>query len=227
MRPWISEETEGFSGTSVSSGISGAAGSSGGTVSVTSVEPVGKGKARVSFDNGTSCLLYRGEMRSFAIHETAVLTELQYESLLRDVVGKRAKKRAMHLLEQMDRTEEQLRSKLLRSEYPQKCVEEAIDYVKAYHYLDDYRYACNFIRCFQEKYSRRQLQMKLQQKGVARDLIERALEETYESDESEQILALLAKRHYDPEQADEGERRRMYQYLLRRGFSSSIVLKNL
>jgi regulatory protein len=227
MKMWISEGNDGFSGTSASSGIPGATETFGGTISVTSVEPVGKGKARVSFDNGTSCLLYRGEMRSFAIHESAVLTESQYEALFRDVVGKRAKKRAMHLLEQMDRTEEQLRSKLLRSEYPQKCVEEAIDYVKAYHYLDDYRYACNFIRCYQEKHSRRQLQMKLQQKGVARNLIERALEETYESDESAQILALLEKRHYDPERADDGERRRMYQYLLRRGFSSSDVLKKL
>jgi regulatory protein len=200
---------------------------SGNPVVVVSIEPVGKGKVRVTFDNGTSCLLYRGEMRAFAIHESAELSETQYESFFRDVIGKRAKKRAMHLLEQMDRTEEQLRRKLLLNEYPPSCVDDAIDYVKAYHYLDDYRYACNFIRYSQERHSRQQLKLKLLQKGVARELIDRAMEEEYESDESEQIRALLKKRRYDPEHADENERRRTYQFLLRRGFASSDILKLL
>jgi regulatory protein len=200
---------------------------SGNPVVVVSAEPVGKGKVRVSFDNGTACLLYRGEMRSFMIHESAVLSESQYEALFRDVVGKRAKKRAMHLLEQMDRTEEQLRRKLLLNDYPPSCVDDAIDYVKAYHYLDDYRYACNFIRFSQQKHSRQQLKLKLLQKGVARELIDRALEEEYESDESAQIKTLLQKRRYDPEHADENERRRTYQFLLRRGFSSNDILKLL
>ena len=150
------------------------------------------------------------------------------------MVGKRAKKRAMHLLERMDRTEKQLRDKLEDGKYPQVCIDEAIAYVRKYHYIDDmryarnyisYRYACTFIRYSQEKMSRLQLKMKLTQKGVPRDVIEKALEEEYSGEESAQIARLLEKRKFVAEEADEREFQRTYQYLLRRGFRSSDILK--
>lgn len=137
----------------------------------------------------------------------------------------RVKKRALHILERMDRTEQELRMKLTQSEYPEEYIEKAIAYVKSYHYLDDYRYACTYIRYHQDKMSRTQLKMKLLQKGISRDLLGEAMEETYEADECEQIVALLNKRkskHTGDEQKDFN---RDYQYLLRRGFSSHDILK--
>jgi regulatory protein len=142
-----------------------------------------------------------------------------------EVVGKRAKKRALHLLEQMDRTEHQLRQKLVRGGYPQSCIDGAVDYVKSYHYLDDYRYACTFVRCSQERMSRLRMKQKLTEKGIARDLIERAIDETCESVETDQIARLLQKRHFNADGTDEKEFRRTYQYLLRRGYSGSEVLR--
>jgi regulatory protein len=195
------------------------------SIEILQVEPLGKGKSRVTFDNGTVCLLYRSELRSFSIHEGEQLTEEKYEQLLSEVIGKRAKKRAMHLLERMDCTEKQLRKKLLLNEYPESCVEAAIAYVKSFHYLDDYRYACNFVRYANERLSRGQLMQKLLSKGVSKDLIEAALEEEYQADELEQIQKLLIKRNYSSGQNDQKEMRRTYQFLLRRGFQSNDILK--
>ena len=65
------------------------------------------------------------------------------------------------------------------------------------------------------------------QKGISREIIELALEEGYVSDESKQIQALLEKKHYNPETKDEGEFRRIYQYLMRRGFRSSDILREM
>ena len=141
------------------------------------------------------------------------------------MVGKRAKKRAMHLLERMDRTEKQLRDKLEDGKYPQVCIDEAVAYGRKYQYIDDYRYACTFIRYSQEKMSRLQLKMKLAQKGVPRDLIDRALEEKYSGEESVQIARLLEKRKFVAKEADEREFQRTYQYLLRRGFRSGDILR--
>ncbi len=194
-------------------------------IEILQLEPLGKGKNRVTFDNGTVCLMYRDEVRNFSIQEGGYVTEEAFEKLLSEVIGKRAKKRAMYILEQRDRTEKQLREKLLSSEYPPSCIEEAIAYVKTFHYLDDYRYACNFVRYSGERMSRGQLRQKLLVKGVPADLAESAIEEEYQADELEQIRKLLQKRSYGTGQNDQKEIRKTYQFLLRRGFKSSDILK--
>lgn len=192
---------------------------------VKEIEAVGKGRYRVKFDTGVTCLLYRKEMSSFSIEKGKEITAQQYQELLEEVVGKRAKKRALHLLEQMDRTEKQLRDKLLANEYPQSCIDGAIAYVKGFHYLDDSRYASNYVRFSQEKMSRVQMKQKLMQKGIASSVIADAIEEAYVADEMEQIMALLRKRKFVPEESDEKEFQRTYQYVMRRGFKSSDILK--
>ena len=47
----------------------------------------------------------------YSIMEGAFISEADYEKLITEVVEKRAKKRALHLLEQMDRSERKLRGK--------------------------------------------------------------------------------------------------------------------
>ena len=59
-------------------------------------------------------------------------------------LAKRAKHRALYLLERADRTEQELRSKLEKT-YEPEIVEEAIAYVRQYHYIDDKRYAVNYL----------------------------------------------------------------------------------
>ena len=139
----------------------------------------------------------------------------------------RAKKRALYLLERMDRTEYQLREKLRASEYPEDVIEEAIEYVKSFHYIDDERYAENFTRYKKGNMSRQQIKQKLISKGVSKDIITNALEEEYDMDESIHIRNLLEKKHFSYETSDEGEFRRIYNYLLRRGFRSSDILKEM
>lgn len=139
----------------------------------------------------------------------------------------RAKKRALYLLERMDRTEQQLREKLKSSDYPEEVIEEAIEYVKSFHYLDDERYAENFTRYKKENMSRQQIKQKLMLKGVSKDIIQNAIEEEYDVDESIHIRNILEKKHFSYETADEGEFRRVYSYLLRRGFRSNDILKEM
>ncbi len=197
------------------------------SIQVTCVEHLQKGKYKVSLDTGENFILYRGEMRGLGLCVGDVLTEEVYRHILTDIIGKRAKKRALYLLEKMDRTENQLREKLAASEYPRECIDEAIAYVYKFHYLDDLRYARNYIRTGQERLSRQQLKQKLMGKGVSSYDIEQALEEEYVGDESAQICKLLQKKHYAGEGRDTAEYRKTYQYLLRRGFRSSDILKEM
>lgn len=197
-------------------------------VTVVSIGQLSGGKRRLQLDNGEIWVLYRGELRECALSEGTRLSLAQYEQIRHEVIGKRAKKRAMHLLEKMDRTEQALRKKLLEGEYPEDLVEEAIAYVKSFHYLDDERYADCYVRLHGESKSRGKLLMELQQKGVDRELADRVLEQYEEArDETQMIRLLLQKRHYDPKTATVQEQRRMYGYLVRRGFQSTDIRRLL
>ena len=193
-------------------------------VQVTSVIPLEKGKARIRFEDGSEVILYKGEIRKLGIQEGCVITDEVYHKIIDEILGQRAIKRAMHLLEKQDRTERQLYDKLKENGYPEVCIESAISYVKRYHYIDDFRYASAYIRYRQAKKSRQKLKLELQAKGIARDVIEEALEEEYVSDDQKKILELLQKRRYSFENADTAEQRKNYQFLLRRGFQSSDIL---
>lgn len=195
------------------------------TYQVVSVVPQDKKKLRICLDNGESFILYKGEAAKLSLFEKEVFDDGKYQQIMTEILGKRATKRAMHLLEQQERTEKQLRDKLQQNGYPERCIEQAIAYVKSYHYVDDYRYATVYIRYHQEKESRQKLTQKLMTRGISREIIQQALEEEFVADECAQIKELLRKRHFDPDSADEATRRKTTQFLMRKGFKSRDIFR--
>lgn len=94
-----------------------------------------------------------------------------------------AKKKAMSLLKYMDRTEWQLRDKLAAKGFSEEAVEGAVDYVKSFRYLDDYRYAVHFVELHYEQRSRQRMRQDLYQRHVPEEYIDLALESICENDD--------------------------------------------
>ncbi len=125
----------------------------------------------------------------------------------------------------MDRTEAQIRQKLLDAEFEPELAEQAIGYVKGFGYLDDERYTRNYIECRRERKSRRELERELQyRKGVSPELIRKVYEELEPVDERVLIRRELKKKHYVPGEADAPQRRRIMASLVRRGFETGDIL---
>ena len=141
----------------------------------------------------------------------------EYESI-EDMI-KDARKRALSILERRDKTTKELINKLTEDGYPSSVVDNAIEYVKSYHYLDDMRYAENYIRYHKNQKSKTAVKLYLKDKGVDPEAIDAAIEKEYDNDEKEMIKELLKKRHYNPNTADYKEKNRMLAYCMRRGFS--------
>lgn len=140
---------------------------------------------------------------------------------------KRARHRALHILERSDRTEQELRAKLEQT-YEPAAVEDAVAYVKKYHYLDDMRYAVNYLNSRGRVKSRRQVEQELlYKKGIAKETLEEALLEAEPQDEREQIRRWMEKKQIQPETASREELRRFYLFLMRRGFRSEDILSEL
>lgn len=194
---------------------------------VTQIEEMSKSRVRVYIDEEFAFVLYKGELRSFHIREGEEIDRESYREILTQLLPKRAKLRAMNLLKSREYTVKQLQDKLRTGGYPEAIVEEALEYVAGFHYTDDLRYAVSFIQGQAERRSRRRIEQDLLGRGIDRDTLEEAWsqweEQGGEQNEQEMIRALLAKKGFDPNEADLKERQRMYGFLMRKGFSAEQV----
>ena len=195
---------------------------------VTEIMELDKKRIRIFLEGGNSFVLYRGEGRKYHLQEGSQLSQEQYEEICSEILTKRARRRTMHLLEKMDRTESQLRVKLQQGFYPEDIIEDAIGYVKSFHYLDDLRYAQNYVRNQREKKSQRKIWAELVGKGSEKETAAQALEEEYQQEkEQDLILKWIEKKNYFSETADWKEKQRMYQFLMRKGFQPDDILHAL
>ena len=186
---------------------------------VTKVEPVTKTKYKVFLDDQFAFVLYKGELSRYGIRDGAELEEETRQKIWDEVIVKRARARAMHLLEDMDRTEAALREKLKQGLYPEAAIESAVQYVKSFHYIDDLRYAERFIESRKSVKSRKEIYALLRGKGVAIDKIETAFEECYQDDsEKAAIQQLIQKKRVNLAQPNPAEIQKLYGYLSRKGF---------
>ena len=141
-----------------------------------------------------------------------------------DDMQKQAKKKALRLLEQMDRTEEELRLKLRQKGFTEQATEAAIDYVKSFRYIDDVSYAERFVQSRQKQKSRKEIYMTLCQKGIEREIIEHALELCYaEYSEVDTIQNILDKKRVSVSECSTADKQKFYNYLARRGFKSEDI----
>ena len=169
--------------------------------------------------------LYPAEIRHYEIEEEGEISREAYEEILIETLIPRAKKRAMHLLTRQDRTKKGLSDKLFEGGYPAEAVEAAISYVESYHYIDDERYAQNYVFFHKGEKSKKRLLYDLLSRGVAEETAESAISEMEEEDGEGEgsdvalIRKLVKKKRYEPEEADVKAQAKMYRYLASRGFS--------
>ncbi len=194
---------------------------------IEAIDATQNNKNKVHLSNGVDFTLYKGELRKLQLQEGEELSDALYETILQEILNPRARRRAMHLLEKMDRSTKQLERKLREGGYPEEAIAEAIAYVKGYHYLDDARLARSHIRFYQESRSRMRMTQDLLKKGIDRELIDACMEEELEQSQTELIQKLLRKKGYDSENATREERAKIYRFLLQRGFSSSDISRVL
>ena len=186
---------------------------------ITKIEPVTKTKYRIYIDEQFAFVLYKGELSRFRLKEESEVTEETIHTIKNDILIKRAKLRAMHLLNAMARTEAQLKQKLLQGGYPEDVVDAAIAYVKSFGYINDEAYVSNFIETRYNKKSKREIKALLSQKGIDAELAERMLESSYEEhSDRDAIQEIVQKKRWNVEEMDDKTKQKAYAYLMRKGF---------
>lgn len=135
---------------------------------------------------------------------------------------KSARRKAMLLLEHMDRTEKGLSDRLRQAGFSAEAVEDAMNYVRSYGYLNDLRYAENYISFRINSKSRQKILQELAGKGIDRETALSAWESAAEVETPDELAVLrstVLKKCQKETVLDEKAMRRLQSFLLRRGFS--------
>ncbi len=194
---------------------------------VTGITELTKSRCKIELDHQFAFVLYKGELRQYHLREGEAIREEDYREIIDEVLPKRAKKRCMNLLQSREYTKSQLRAKLEQGLYPPEIIDQAIAYISSYHYIDDLRYAEDYITTHENTRSRGRINQDLYRKGLTKETIEQAWH-IWESkggtqDEYAMIQTILQKKHYTPETVTYKEKQKVYAYLARKGYSPDLI----
>lgn len=200
-------------------------------MTVTQITEITSSRSKIYIDDEFAFVLYKGELRHYKIREGETITQEVLTELLEGVLPKRAKLRGMALLKSRPYTEKQMRDKLTQGFYTEEIICKAIEYLKSYGYIDDLRYARDYVECHSSTKSRRRMEQDLIQKGIAKQEIQKAFQdweaEGGEVDEPAQIQEWIRKKKYDVNTSDLKEKQKMAAFLFRKGFSAGSIRKAL
>lgn len=190
------------------------------------IEAINTKKRKILLDNGQIFALYNGEIYRYKIEEGKELLEEVYEEILHTILMKRARERLAYLVKDGDYTEFQIRKKLKQGFYPEEAIEEALQFGREYHYLDDWRYAQTFAEQKAAVMSRRLIAMKLLEKGISKEMADRALS-CLEDKEDSALERLIRKKNINFSTATWQERQKICAYFMRKGFAYEDILQKI
>ena len=183
-----------------------------------------RGRALVSVDGEMWAELDGAVAAESGLREGAVLSS---EELYRvRVAGERplAMGRALNLLGYRARSEAEVRERLGRYGYVQETVEGVVLRLKEFGYLDDEEFARLKAREKARKYGPRRVSAELRQSGVGEDLARGVVEEEFAGRSEVGEARSAAARRYNGRGSD-AEARRVYGFLVRRGYSAEVCAR--
>ncbi len=184
---------------------------------VTDIIPCGKRKSKVLTDEDLAFSVYQSELRKLGLETGKEISEALRQEQIFPLLRKRAKERALRLLRDRDYTEAGLLEKLRSGDCPEAVAKETVQWAKQKRYVEDLRYAEQFIACHAAGKSRQRILFDLSRKGIPREQAEQLLDEN-PPDEEAQILKELRKSRFSEKQDDPRERNRILSRLARRGY---------
>ena len=199
---------------------------------ITKMEKIEKSKVRIYLDEEFAFILTEKELEKLSLEEGQSIQPLQYEKLIEALIYPKAIDKALSILKFMDRSEQELRTKLSREEYQDDIIDRVIEYVKHYGYLNDERFATAFVRSRKNRKSKLMIKNELQQKGISKDIIQMVLEAEYEAEDTEDaetiaIRKAISKKTRDPQSLSAEEKQKLIASLYRKGFDISKIKQNI
>lgn len=160
----------------------------------------------------------------YKLSENTQIDETKYNFILENVIYNKAKNKAVKYISYQPRTEKEITEKLKECEYSDNIICRVIETMKKYNYINDKEYAKNFLtsKLNLKGYGIFKISFDLKQKGISDDIINDIIENT-ELNENKRALEVLEKKLRGKKISDYKEKQKLYNFLLRRGFSYDVI----
>ncbi len=173
-------------------------------------------------EDGYAFSLYRSEVKKYHIEEDRELEDALVDEIYQTILYKRAKERALFLLERRPYSIADLTMKLKRNRYPVTVIDQVIAFLKKYHYLDDASYAEMYVNSYASNKSRKQMTYDLLKKGIDIDIIRNCLEQ--QKDDELRCFQSKFERYISGKDLDDYViRQKIYRYFYSKGFPSYMI----
>ncbi len=151
------------------------------------------------------------------LHNGQMLSKDEFTKLKDDSVLDKARYQALGQISRRLRSEWELKDYLKRKNYSEDVIDQAIETLRQYGYVDDYKFAQAWVanRRLLKATSVRRLQQELRQKRINDDVIGQVLEEDT-ADERDVLRELVTRKRKQTKYQDD---LKLMQYLARQGYN--------
>ena len=180
-----------------------------------------RNRARISVDGEFWAELDAAVAVERGLVEGAALSSEELDTAR--VAGERplAMGRALNLLGYRARSEAEIRDRLTRYRYVRETIDAVILRLKELGYLDDAEFARTKAREKARRYGPRRVSVELRKSGVGEALAREVVEEEFAGRSELGEARSAAARRYN-ERGSDAEARRVYGFLVRRGYSAEV-----
>lgn len=190
---------------------------------------------KIFIDDDFAFLLYESELKQYQLAKGLEITPEFYEIIKEDTVFPRAKQKALNIISYSDKTEKEIYERLKEEYYTDDIVEQIIEYLKNYNYINDERYASNYIRSRKNRESKLAIKSKLLNKGINKKVLEKIIEEEYDleaanidENEDPEIIAIkkiISKKCVNLTNLSCKDKQKLINMLARKGFDPDKINK--
>lgn len=148
-------------------------------------------------------------------------------NIAEDTLAK-AREYAFLLLKFRLRSEKEVYGRLKKKKFEEKVIKETLSFLKDKDFINDTPFAKSWIESrLRKPLGLRRIRQELVLKGIKKEIIDRQLEVVKENYPEDELVGRIAKEKLDKLKGIEPQKakKRIYSYLLRRGFSAQAVIE--
>ncbi len=191
---------------------------------ITEIKKIGKGdRYSIKVDNNfigvfEAVILAKYKLKTGQEIQEDFLNELKIEN------GDLASfDRGLGLLEHGMKSQKQVEDYLLNKGYPVSCVDNAINKLIDYGYINDLAFACEYVRIYSQKDGKKKISFALKNKGVSDEIIDMALQECVTDEGQADTCLNIARKKAKNLELDAKGKQKLFTYLAGRGFDFDII----
>lgn len=169
----------------------------------------------VKFSDNNSYKVHLDIIIKYNIHENMQLTMQKYKCILNENEKLMATNLAVRYTQTSIKTKKQVVDYLLKKDISKVHIDEIIDKLIEYRFINDEEYAKMYVRTYKNKFGKYKISQNLYQKGIDKKYIEEAL---LQIDNVQDTLYNIASKYLNKKEKSLQNFNKLYRFLIGRGF---------